>query len=163
MTHATRALQSHYLSGEWINFGSHTYFFVHTRTWRASPDQWSGQCSATSKTTRTSKTIHTVHSLSHSNMADMLRMVMTAKWYSGNHVGLKLPDFCLTGEENPRWKPHPGNLSRPWFEPGPAAWNARLLLPVPQRWTGNFKIQQNSVPVSLKENWYQKMEERSRR
>ena len=32
-------------------------------------------------------------------------------------VGLKLPDIRLTGEE----KPHPGNLSRPGIEPGPAA------------------------------------------
>ena len=26
-------------------------------------------------------------------------------------VGLKLPDIHLTGEEKPRKKPHPGNLS----------------------------------------------------
>ena len=31
--------------------------------------------------------------------------------------GQKLSDICLTGEE----KPHPGNLSRPGIEPGPAA------------------------------------------
>ena len=31
--------------------------------------------------------------------------------------GLKFPDIRLTGEE----KPHPGNLSRPGIEPGPAA------------------------------------------
>ena len=35
--------------------------------------------------------------------------------------GLKLPDICLTGKENPRKKPHPGNLFRPGIEPGPAA------------------------------------------
>ena len=35
----------------------------------------------------------------------------------GDLVGLKLPDIHLTGEE----KPHPGNLSRPGIEPGPAA------------------------------------------
>ena len=34
---------------------------------------------------------------------------------------LKLPDICLTGEEKPRKKLHPGNLSRPGIEPGPAA------------------------------------------
>ena len=39
----------------------------------------------------------------------------------GNLTGLKLPDICLTGEEKPRKKPHPGNLSRPSIEPGPAA------------------------------------------
>ena len=39
----------------------------------------------------------------------------------GDLGGLKLPDICLTGEEKPREKPHPGNLSRPGIEPGPAA------------------------------------------
>ena len=39
----------------------------------------------------------------------------------GDLGGLKLPDICLTGEEKPRKKPHPGNLSRPGIEPGPAA------------------------------------------
>ena len=29
-------------------------------------------------------------------------MIMTAKLYSGNHGSKKLPDICLTGEENPR-------------------------------------------------------------
>ena len=39
----------------------------------------------------------------------------------GDLGGLKLPDICLTGEEKPRTKPHPGNFSRPGIEPGPAA------------------------------------------
>ena len=39
----------------------------------------------------------------------------------GDLGGLKLPDICLTGEEKPRRKPHPGNLSRPGIEPGPSA------------------------------------------
>ena len=43
MTHASRALQSHDLWGEIINIGSHTYFLDHTRTWRASADEWSAQ------------------------------------------------------------------------------------------------------------------------
>ena len=38
----------------------------------------------------------------------------------GDLGGLKLPHICITGEENPE-KPHPGNLSRPGIEPGPAA------------------------------------------
>ena len=54
----------------------------------------------------------------------------------GDLVGLKFPDICLTGEENPlKKKPHPGNLSRPGIELGPAAWQARILPPCPQRWT----------------------------
>ena len=59
-------------------------------------------------------------------------MIMMAKWYSGT-LGPKLPDICLTGEEKPREKPHPGNLSRPGIEPGPAAWQARMLPLAPQR------------------------------
>ena len=31
-------------------------------------------------------------------------------------------------------KPHPGNLSRPGIEPGPAAWQARMLPSGPKRW-----------------------------
>ena len=53
----------------------------------------------------------------------------------GELVGLKLPDIRLTGEEKPRKKPHPGNLSRPGIEPGPPARQARVLPLVPQRWT----------------------------
>ena len=45
-------------------------------------------------------------------------MIMMAKWYSGT-LGLKFPDICLTSEEKPQKKPHPGNLSRPGIEPGP--------------------------------------------
>ena len=39
----------------------------------------------------------------------------------GDLGGRKLPDICLTGKEKPQKKPHPGNLSRPGIEPGPAA------------------------------------------
>ena len=39
----------------------------------------------------------------------------------GDLGGLKLPDICLTGEEKNPKKPHPGNLSLPALEPGPAA------------------------------------------
>ena len=51
----------------------------------------------------------------------------------GDLVGLKFPDIRLTGKENPE-KTHPGNLSRPGIEPGPAAWQVRMLPLVPQRW-----------------------------
>ena len=71
-----------------------------------------------------------------------VRMIMMAKWYSGTLGGLKLPDICLTGEEKPRKKPHPGNLSRPGIEPGPAAWQAGMLPPGPQRWTRGRQFEQ---------------------
>ena len=57
---------------------------------------------ATSETTRTLKTMHTIHSLIYSNKADMRRMILMAKWYWENHVGLKVPDICLTGDEKHR-------------------------------------------------------------
>ena len=79
---------------------------------------------AISETTQTLKTLHNIHSLSHYNKLDMLRMIMK---------GLKLPQICPTGEENLK-KPHPGNLSRPGIEPGPAAWQARMLPPATHRW-----------------------------
>ena len=66
---------------------------------------------ATSETTRTLKTIHTIHSPIQSIKADMIRMIMMAKLYSGNRGDLKLPDICITGEEKITKKPHPGNLS----------------------------------------------------
>ena len=42
----------------------------------------------------------THHPLIHSNKADIIRMIMMAKRYSGNHVAYS-PDICHTGEENP--------------------------------------------------------------
>ena len=63
-------------------------------------DQLNG--GVTFETTRTLKTIHTIHSHIHSNKTDMIRMIMMAKLYPETHVGLKLPDICLTGEEKHR-------------------------------------------------------------
>ena len=60
-------------------------------------------------------------------------------------VGLKLLDIYLTGEEKPRKKPHPGNLSLPGIEHGLGAWQARMLPPASQRWTNYsyYKINKN--------------------
>ena len=118
MTHASRALQSHDLSGEGINFGSHIYFL--TTQGHGKPPWMSDQLNAgaISETTRTLKTIHIIHSHILSNKLDMIRMIMMAKWHSGNHRGLKLPEICLTGEENfektsPRKRVPTGNRTRP--------------------------------------------------
>ena len=133
-----------------LNYGSHTYFFDRTRTWRTSPDEWTARMSeqlsavATSETTQTWKMIHIIHG----KKADMRRM-MVAKLYSGKQVGLKLPDICLTGEKRPRKKPHPGNLYRPGIEPGPAAWQAAMLPPTPQQWT-EMKFQYFIIKFCLK-------------
>ena len=50
----------------------------------------------------------------------------------GDLVGLKLPDIRLTVRKNLEKKPHPKNLSRSGIEPGPAAWQARMLPPAPR-------------------------------
>ena len=70
----------------------------------------------------------------------------------GELGGLKFPDICLTGEEKPRKNPHPRNLSRPGIEPGPAAWQARMLPVAPQRWpTQNSVVKiSSSSPKLLK-------------
>ena len=113
----------------------HIHTFLTTQG-HGEPPQMSDQLNAraTSEATQTLKTIYTSHALIHSNKADMIRMIMMAKWYLGNHGGLKLPDICLRGEEKPRKKPHPGNLSLPGIEPGPAAWQVHMLPLAPQWW-----------------------------
>ena len=56
------------------------------------------------------------------------------KWYSGT-LGPKASwHLSYRWGKTPK-KPHPGNLSQSGIEPGPAAWQARMLPLVPQRWT----------------------------
>ena len=119
MTHASRALQSQDLSGEGINFGSHTYFL--TTHGHGVPPRMSDQLNAgaTSETTRTLKTIHTIHSFILTRR--YVKHDYDSQMKFGEPWDLKLPDICLTGEENPEKKLHPGNFSRPGIEPGPAA------------------------------------------
>ena len=108
----------------------HIHIFDHTITWGMRSQLNAGD---TSETTRTWKTIHTIHAPIHTNKANMKGWL----WRPNDIldlVGLKLPDICLRGKEKPR-KTHPGNLSRPRIEPGPAAWQALLLPPALQRWT----------------------------
>ena len=88
--------------GRELNYGSHTYFFDHTRTWRTSPDEWSAQCRG-----------HLRHS---TNMKDNTpqahtQVIPTRRMWNddddgqmifGDLGGVKFPDICLTGEEKPR-------------------------------------------------------------
>ena len=109
--------------------------FDHTRTWRTSPDEWSAQCRGHIRdNTNMKDDTHQAHTQS-SQQGEYGMTITTAKWYSGTLGGLKFPDICLTGEEKPRKKTSPGSLSRPGIEPGPAAWQARMLPLAPQRWT----------------------------
>ena len=94
MTHATRALQSHDLSGEKLTL-DHIQTFLTTQG-HGGPPQISDQLNAgaTSEKTQTWKTIHTIHAPIHSNKANI------KGWYDGqmtigNLVGLKVPDLQL--------------------------------------------------------------------
>ena len=88
--------------GRELNYGSHTYFFEHTKTWRASRMSDQPNAGATSETAQTWKTIHTKHTLSHPNKANMGRWLRRPNDIRGPGGGLKFPDICLTGEEKPR-------------------------------------------------------------
>ena len=65
-------------------------------------------------------------------------LIMTAKMIFGEpwepkaswHLPCRWKKKKKTSKE-----PHPGNLSKPRIEPGPAMWQARMLPPAPQRWT----------------------------
>ena len=60
VTHAARALQSRDLSGEGIKLWiTYILFSDHTRTWRASPDEWSAQCRGHLRDSTNMKVIHT--------------------------------------------------------------------------------------------------------
>ena len=102
MAHATRALQSHDLSGERINSGSHILHTFWTTQGHGGPPRMRDKLNfgATSERKQTSKTTHTIHARIHFNKANMKGWLWWQNYIRG--VGLKLPDICLTGEEKPR-------------------------------------------------------------
>ena len=116
--------------GRELNCGSQTYFFDHTRTWRASPMSDQPNARATSETAQTWKTIHTKHTPIHTNAnMEWLRRPNDIRGPCGPKVSRHL---SYRWGKTPK-KPHPGNLSRPGIEPEPAAWQARMLPLAPQR------------------------------
>ena len=121
--------------GRELNYGSHTYFFDHTKTWRASPVAGSAQCRN--------------HLQDKTNMKDDTHRpthpsILTKRIWKDDYdsqmifrdlVGLKLPDFCFTGEEKPRKKTSPRKLVPTGNQTRARWWQARMLQPAPQRWT----------------------------
>ena len=134
VTHATRALQSHDLSGEGIKLWiAYILFWPHKDMeglpgWVISP--MSGPPPRQHKHER--QYTPSTHS------------VIPTRWILNDDDG-QMIFGDLGGPKFPwhlsyRWgktpkKPHPGNLSRPGIEPGPPAWQARMLPLAPQRWT----------------------------
>ena len=92
-------------------------------------------------TTQRWKMIHNIHAPIHSNKANMKDWL----WRSNHIRGPCGPK--ASWHLSYRWgktpkKPHPRNLFRTGIEPGPAAWQARMLPPAAQRWT---KFMQNNL------------------
>ena len=66
-----------------LNCGSQTYFFDHTRTWRASQDEWSARCrSHLRDSTNMKDNTHQAHTHSY-QQGEYGKMITAAKWYSG--------------------------------------------------------------------------------
>ena len=114
----------------------HTFF---TTQGHGGPPRMSDQpnAGATAETAQTWKTINTKHTLSHPNKANM-------EWWLWRPNDIRGPwGPKVSWHLSYRWgktmkKPHPGNLSRPGIEPGPGAWQARMLPLAPQWWTDWF-------------------------
>ena len=107
---------------------------VHTKKWRAFPDERTSQCWGHLRNNTNMKD-DTRHPLTHySNKANMKGWLWRlndiwgpcgskASWHLSYRTG-KIPK-----------KPHPGNLSPPGIEPEPTAWQARTLPRIPHRCT----------------------------
>ena len=117
--------------GRELNYVSHTYCFDHTRTWRASPDEWSAQCRGRLRDS-TNMRQYTPSRHCHPNKANM-------EWWWRRPNDIRGPwGHKVSWHLSYRWgkppkKPRPGNLSRPGIEPGPAEWQAGMLPLAPQR------------------------------
>ena len=114
----------------------HIHTFLTTQGHGGPPCRMRDQLNAgaTSETTQTWKTIHTFHVTIHSNKANMKGWLWRPNYIRGPCGPKASWHLSCRWGKNPK-KPHPGNLSRPGIEPGPVAWQARMLPPDPQRWT----------------------------
>ena len=87
--------------GRGLNYVSQTYFFDHTRTWRASPDEWSAQCrSHLRDSTNMKDNTHPAHTVIPTRR--IWNDDYDGQMIFGDLGGLKFPDVYLTGEEIPR-------------------------------------------------------------
>ena len=146
--HPTRAIQSRDLSIEGINSGSHTYFFWPHKDmeglpgWVISPVPGPPPRQHKHERQYTPSTHSIIPTRRIWNNDDDGQMIF------GDLVGLKLPNMSYRWGKTPK-KPHPGNLSRPGIEPGPSAWQARMLPLAPQRWTICFYFVKNLFTLYL--------------
>ena len=86
------------------NSGSYKYFFNYKKTWRASPDDGSAQCRDHLRdSTNMKDDTHQAHTVIPTRR--IWNDYYGSQMIFGDLVGLKFPDICLTGEENPRENP----------------------------------------------------------
>ena len=138
VNHAARALQSHDLSGEGIKLWiTYILFWLH-KDMEGLPGWVIGPMPGPSPRQHKHERQYTPSTHSVIPTRRIWNDDYDGQMIFGDAGGLKFPDICLTGEENSPKKPHPGNLSRPGIEPGPAVWQTRMLPLDPQRWTTKF-------------------------
>ena len=135
MTHAARALQSHDLSGEEIKLWITYILFSPHKDMEGLPGWVISPMPGPPPRQHKQERQYTPSTHSVIPTRRIWKDDYDGQMIFGDLGGLKFPDICLTGEEKLRKKPHPGNLSRPGIEPGPAAWQACMLPLAPQRWT----------------------------
>ena len=128
---AARALQSNDLSGEGIDFGSHTYFFPHKGM--ESLPGW-GISSMPGPSPRQHEHERRYTPVTHPFM--LTRWIWKDEYDGqmifGDLVGLKLPEICLTGEESLEKNLTKENCPDRESNPGPL--RERRAPPAPQRW-----------------------------
>ena len=103
--------------GRELNYGSHTYFFDHTRTWRASQDEWSAVCwSHPRNSTNMKDNTHQAHTQSSQQGEDDDDVQMIFGDLGGSKVSWHLsyrwgkPRKNLTQETCPDRASNPGPL-----------------------------------------------------
>ena len=138
MSHATRILQSHDLTGEGINFGSHNTFWPHKDMERPPPGWGISSMPCPPQRQHEHERRHTIHAPIHSNKTNMKGWLWRPHDIRGPCRRKASWHLSYRWGKTPK-KSHPENLSRPGIEPGPAAWQARMLPPAPQRWTCSNK------------------------
>ena len=99
--------------GRELNYGSHTYFFDHTRTCRASPNEWSALCRGHLRDSINMKdNTHQAHTQAF-QQGEYGMMITTAKWYSGTLRAWSCLTFVLQVRKNPTQETCPDRGSNP--------------------------------------------------
>ena len=109
---------------------------------------------ATSDTTWTWKTLHNIHAHIQCNKENMKEWLWRPNDIRGPCERKASWHLSYRRGKTPK-KPYSGNLSRPGIEPGPAAWQACMLPPSPQRHNHFLKIKHKRICLILKSNYNQ--------